>query len=85
MPKAVALRYDEASQAAPRVVARGIGETAERILESAELHGVPVEQDPDLVELLSTCELQAEIPLELYETVAQLLSWLYGINGALKG
>lgn len=82
--RAVALRYDEESGSAPRVVASGVGEVAQRILEVAEAAGVPVQADADLAELLAGCELQAEIPLELYSAVAELLTWLYRVNGALK-
>jgi flagellar biosynthesis protein len=82
--RAVALRYDEESNSAPRVVASGVGEVADRILEAAEAAGVPVESDTDLIELLAGCELQAEIPLELYGAVAELLTWLFVVNGALK-
>jgi len=83
-PRAVALRYDEDGGAAPRVVASGVGEVAQRILDTAAESGVPIQSDTDLVELLSTCELHAEIPVELYDAVAQLLAWLYGLNGDLR-
>jgi flagellar biosynthesis protein len=82
--QAVALRYEEAAGSAPRVVAMGAGDVAERILAIANEHGVPVQADSDLVTLLSACELGAEIPFELYEAVAELLSWLYSVNAALK-
>jgi len=81
--KAVALRYDQDSSAAPRLVASGLGEIAEQILATASENGVPVEVDSDLVELLAVCELEAEIPIELYSAVAELLSWLYSVNGSL--
>jgi flagellar biosynthesis protein len=83
--RAVALRYDEASSRAPEVVARGIGDVASRILEAAAQAGVPVREDPDLLELLSGCHLGDEIPVELYSAVAELLTWLYGVNGRLGG
>jgi len=79
--RAVALHYDAASSTAPRVVATGRGELAERILERARESGVPVQEDPDLVELLAACELGEEIPVELYTAVAQLLTFLYALNG----
>ena len=83
--RAVALRYDRsppAPDAAPRVVAKGRGALAERILELAREHGLPVREDPDLVQLLSACELGDEIPVEVYQAVAELLTWLYGIQAA---
>ena len=89
-PRAVALRYDRSVHGpgagdAPRVVARGRGLLAERILEAARRHGVPVREDPDLVQLLGACELGEEIPQELYAAVAQLLAWLYRVHLAEAG
>ncbi|MCB9916454.1 MAG: EscU/YscU/HrcU family type III secretion system export apparatus switch protein [Planctomycetes bacterium] len=81
--RAVALRYDEGAGRAPEVVASGAGETAERILAIARANGVPVREDADLVTLLAACDLGDEIPMELYEAVAELLTWLYRMNGSL--
>jgi flagellar biosynthesis protein len=83
-PRAVALQYDQRSSSAPRVVAQGIGEIAEMIVATAASNGVPIQTDADLVELLSGCSLGAEIPEELYGAVAELLTWLYEINGSLR-
>ena len=80
-PMAVALRHDRPSQAAPRVTAKGEGEVARRILELAARHDVPVREDRDLLELLAACDLGEEIPLELYHAVAELLAYLYRLNG----
>jgi flagellar biosynthesis protein len=77
---AVALRYDDQSSTAPRVVAKGRGDTADRILAAARAHGVPIREDKDLVELLSACELLDEIPAELYAAVAQVLAYLHALN-----
>lgn len=84
VPKAVALRYDEGDGAAPRVVARGRGEIAERILAAAAEHDVPVRQDADLLELLAVCDLDEEIPSELYGAVAELLAYLWRLNEELR-
>jgi flagellar biosynthesis protein len=81
--RAVALRYERASEDAPRVVAHGQGRVAETILAFARANGVPVHEDADMVELLSACELGAEISPELYEVVAQLLAFLYRTNERL--
>ena len=78
--RAIALRHDRRSDAAPSVVAKGGGEVAERILACAREHGVAVREDRDLVELLSACEVGEEVPIELYEAVARLLSLLYVLN-----
>ena len=60
----------------PRVIARGRGELAERILAVAEEHGVPVRRDPDLLQLLAVSQVGDEIPTEVYGAVAQLISFL---------
>jgi len=81
-PRAVALRHDRAARGAPRVVAQGQGELARAILELAKKHDVPVREDPDLVELLASCELGTEIPSELFHAVAELLAHLYRLNAS---
>ena len=82
-PKAVALRYDREQLPAPSVVAKGQGELARKILALAQEHDVPVRADADLLELLSACDLGQEIPAELYSAVAELLAYLYRLNGEL--
>jgi FlhB-like protein len=79
LPRAIALTYDD-SRPAPEVVARGGGVVAEGILALAAKHGVPVREDPDLVELLAACDVGEEIPVELYAAVAELLAYLYVLN-----
>ena len=69
-----------ASTGAPRVVAAGAGALAERMLALARKHGVPVREDPDLLVLLAACEVGDEIPVELYDAVARLLTALYRLN-----
>jgi flagellar biosynthesis protein len=81
--RAIALRYADGGGSAPEVVASGAGEIAQHILDVAKAKGVPIRQDADLVTLLAACDLGDEIPVELYETVAELLTWLYRLNGAL--
>lgn len=71
--EAAALHYDPDRDAAPRVVAAGRGEVAERILEKARESGVPVQIDPELAHTLNLLGLGKEIPPELYTVVAQVL------------
>lgn len=73
-PLAVALHYEEPD--APRVVAVGRGKVAERIIESAREHGVPLEVNAPLAEALSTVELETEIPVELYGAMAVILAFI---------
>ena len=83
IPSVVALRYTRGSDDAPTVTAKGCGATAEAILAAAREHGVPVREDPDLVLLLSRCELGDAIPTELYSAVARILGYLYALNTAV--
>jgi flagellar biosynthesis protein len=75
--RAAALKYKPDEDAAPRVVAKGSGSIAERILEVAREHKIPLKEDPQLVEVLSTIELNREIPPELYKAVAEILVFVY--------
>ena len=84
-PLAVALRYEPNRRPAPDLVAKGRGELAERILEVAHEHDVPVREDADLLQLLALCDVGEEIPIELYAAVAELLAYLYRVNGELQG
>ena len=79
--KAVALKYEPGHGHAPRVTAKGSGPVAEKIIELAREHGIPVQDDPDLVEVLSRLDMQEEIPAELYVVVAELLAFVYRLNG----
>lgn len=79
---AVALRYDpEAGGAAPCVVATGRGAVAEEILRLAREHDVPLRQDPALADALSTLNVGMSIPPELFRAVAEVLAFLYQMNG----
>ncbi|NLY56831.1 MAG: hypothetical protein GX058_10050 [Firmicutes bacterium] len=78
--KAAALKYDPLTDAAPRVIASGSGEIAERILAIAEAHGIAIHQDSTLVELLAALELNSEIPPELYGIVAEILAFIYRLD-----
>ena len=77
---AVALRYREKQDGAPRVVAKGEGEIARKIRETAEAHRIPIHRDDSLVELLAEVELDREIPPELFASVAEILAWIYRAN-----
>ena len=66
--EALGLRYDPDADGAPELVARGRGEVAQRILAIAAECGVPVREDPDLVQLLSFTEVGEEIPVEVQGT-----------------
>ncbi|MED1437512.1 EscU/YscU/HrcU family type III secretion system export apparatus switch protein [Aeribacillus composti] len=78
--KAVALSYNEKKDAAPKVSAKGKGYVAEKIIEQARENNVPIQEDPSLIELLSEVEINEQIPEELYEVVAELLSFIYRLD-----
>lgn len=82
--KAVALRYDDLRDPAPRVIAKGQGKIAEKILEVARRCGVPVHEDPDLVEVLAKVDLEQVVPPVLYQAVAEVLAFLYRLNAERK-
>ncbi|BFH63970.1 MULTISPECIES: EscU/YscU/HrcU family type III secretion system export apparatus switch protein [Paenibacillus] len=77
MKKAVALKYAPGEADAPVVTAKGRGKLAEAILDKAKEHGVPVQEDAALVEVLSKLDLDQQIPPELYQLVAEVLSYIY--------
>jgi flagellar biosynthesis protein len=82
--KAAALKYRQGVDAAPKVVATGRGWLAERIISLAREHGVPIHEDKALVEILSTLDMYEETPPELYRAVAEVLTFIYKINGSWK-
>jgi flagellar biosynthesis protein len=79
---AVALRYRREDDAAPRITAAGTGPVAERILELAREHDLPLREDPDLIEALAVLDLDALIPPELYDVIAEVLAWAYRANSS---
>ena len=80
---AVALKYDEAGAAAPRVVAKGADLVALRIRDVARESGVPVLQSPPLARALyAHTELDHEIPAALFNAVAQVLAWVFQLRHA---
>lgn len=79
-PSAVAIAYDK-SDSAPRVVAKGYGTLAENIIRTAKDNGLYVHESPELVGLLMQVNLDAHIPPQLYLAIAELLAWLYSLEG----
>ncbi len=81
---AVALRYLREKDPAPRVVAKGRGDVAEKILALAREHGIAVHPDADLAEVLVQLDLGKVIPEELYQALAEILAYLYRMNQKVK-
>ena len=82
--KAVAILYDKEKADAPQVVASGRGIIAQKIIETAREAGVHIQQDPDLAEILSKVPLGEEIPPELYQTIAEVLAFVYQMNNKFR-
>jgi flagellar biosynthesis protein len=78
--RAIALKYTPAHDRAPKVTAKGSGEVAEKIIRLAREHGVPIREDPALVEVLSHLDFDAEIPPSVYAVVAEILTFIYAMN-----
>jgi flagellar biosynthesis protein len=82
--QAAALGYDRTHDAAPRLVARGEGLLADRIIALAREHHVPIHSDPALVAVLARMDIDQQIPPALYRAVAEVLGFLYR-QGAMGG
>jgi flagellar biosynthesis protein len=78
--KAVALKYNKDKDPAPKVVAKGRGYIAEKIIETARAHNVTLYEDKNLVQVLEALDLETEIPPELYRAVAEVLAFVYRLN-----
>jgi flagellar biosynthesis protein len=82
--RAAALRYTPGKDRAPKVAAKGSGAVAEHIIQVAREHGIPVKEDPDLMAVLAGLDIEQEIPADLYLAVAELLAFVYSLNGKKK-
>lgn len=83
---AVAIRYDEATMGAPRVISKGADLLAMKIRDVAKQHSIPVLQSPMLARALyANAELDQDIPSALYTAVAQVLAYVYRLRAAMRG
>ena len=78
--QAVALRYDPNEAIAPKIAAKGRGLVAERILALAREHDIPIREDKDLVQVLSRLDLEQEVPMPVYQAVAEILAFIYRMS-----
>jgi len=83
--KAVALKYIHGEDKAPKLLAKGSGAVADRIIEIAESHGIHINEDRALIDVLSSLDLYQEIPPELYRAVAEILVFVYKLNKKAAG
>lgn len=78
---AVALGYDKESQNAPKVLAKGQGHVAERIVQLALDNNIEIHRDADLLQILKAVDINEEIPVEAFAAVAEIISYIYQQNG----
>jgi len=81
--KAVAIKYNKDKDRAPKVLAKGRNQVAQKIIDLAKENKIPVYPDKDLVQVLETLDLNFEIPPELYRAVAEVLFFIYSMNKKL--
>jgi len=79
-PKAVAVTYDQNRDKAPKILARGRGHLADKIVAIARQHDIPLHHDSNLAGVLELLEPGTEIPPELYQAVAEILAFVYRLN-----
>ncbi|KUK83303.1 MAG: Flagellar biosynthesis pathway, component FlhB [Pelotomaculum thermopropionicum] len=78
---AVALQYRKGEMPAPRVTAKGAGRLAAKIRNVARENKVPVIEDQELARFLyRNVEVDREIPLEVYQAVAEVLALVYRLK-----
>ena len=75
--KAVALKYNSEIDNAPKLIAKGEKEIAEKIIKIAKENGIPIFEDPYLISILYKLNFYEEIPEEIYEAVAAILATVY--------
>ncbi len=83
---AVAIRYDDKTMVAPRVISKGADLLAFKIRDIAKEHDIPVLQSPVLARALyANAEIDQDIPTSLYTAVAQVLAYIYRLKAAMRG
>lgn len=83
---AIALKYDERTMSAPRLVAKGMDQVAARICEIGDAHDIPrLEAAPLARALYRYVDLDAEIPMALYTAVAEVMAWAFQLRQSKGG
>lgn len=81
---AVAIKFDENQDAVPVVTAKGIGELARRIITEAKRHEIPIVRNVPLARDLLWLDLEEEIPKSLYDSVAEVLTFIHELNDSAE-
>lgn len=83
-PVAAVIRYDAEHDQVPKVVAHGKGQIAQKIIDMAKTNGIPLQENPMLVENLIDMDLGDNIPPQLYQAVAEILLLLEEVEKKIK-
>ncbi|MBN2809628.1 MAG: EscU/YscU/HrcU family type III secretion system export apparatus switch protein [Deltaproteobacteria bacterium] len=83
--QAAALQYDQERHQAPVVVAKGSRIVAEKIIALAKKHDIPLQRDPELLQILMKLEINQEIPENIFHAVAEILAMVYRANRNFSG
>ncbi len=78
--KAVALKYKAYEDLAPKVIAKGKGEIAKKIIEKAKKYDIPLFQNEEMANMLLNVDVGEEIPAKIYESVVEVFIWLYKLE-----
>ncbi len=78
---AVALGYEPNKDKAPKVLAKGQGHVAQKIIQIAIDEGIEIRKDADLLQILKAVDIDSEIPIEAFSAVAEIISYIYQQNG----
>lgn len=78
---AVALGYEPEKDKAPKVLAKGQGQIAQKIIQIAIDEGIEIRKDADLLQILKAVDIDSEIPIEAFSAVAEIISYIYQQNG----
>jgi flagellar biosynthesis protein len=81
--KVAAIKYKHGADSVPKLVAKGQGHIADRIIALARENGIPIHEDRNMVEILSTIDLYEQIPPKLYRAVAEVLTFIYRMTGKI--
>ncbi len=78
--KAVALKYKAYEDLAPKVIAKGKGEIAKKIIEKAKKYDVPMFQNEEMANILLNVDVGEEIPPKMYGAIVEVFVWLYKLE-----
>lgn len=81
---ALALGYDLKKNEAPKLIAKGFGEIAEKIIKIAQQNKIVIHNDRLLFDSLYRLEIGEEIPVKMYQVIAELLAYVYRMNSQYK-